>query len=87
LPNANTQTFIDMIKGILSRFALPNQVSCDNYTCYASHEFKKFANNLKSDHRNVSVVFKRILSKSLADGQDPIIGIPYHRATPLECEY
>lgn len=92
LLKTNSTTVIGKLKGIFSRFGIPEKVLSDNGPQYASHEFDTFANQWDFDHvtsspryplsnglaENSVQTIMRILKTAQSSGKDPCLRISHN---------
>ena len=73
LLNTNSTTVIGKLKGIFSRFGIPEKVLSDNGPQYTSHEFDTFAKQWDFDHVTSSPRYP--LSNGLAENMCKPLGV------------
>ena len=98
LPSTLSSTVIRCLKEFFSRHGIPEKIISDNGPQYSSHEFQDFVNQWNITHCTSSPKYaqsnglaektvqtvKRILKKSKASGQDPLLAFLEYRTTPLD---
>ena len=92
---------IHKLKGIFSRFGIPENVVSDNDPQYSSQEFAHFAQSYDFNHITSSPrypksnglaekfvqIVKRIFEKAKVDNRDPYLAMLEYRVTPLDIGY
>ena len=92
---------IHKLKGIFSRFGIPENVVSDNGPQYSSQEFAHFAQSYDFNHITSSPrypksnglaekfvqIVKRIFEKAKVDNRDPYLAMLEYRVTPLDIGY
>ena len=98
LENMKSSTVISHMKSIFARHGIPLEVRSDNGGCYASAEFKNFAETWGFKHVTSSPymsnsngqaeiyvkIVKGILNKAKAENKDPYLSILSYRNTPID---
>ena len=98
LASSQSSEVISNMKAIFARHGIPRVVKSDNGPCYASRDFKKFADDWEFRHVTSSPTFsqsnglaertvqtvKALFKKAKASGNDPYMSLLEYRNTPLD---
>ena len=96
--NLKSSSVISYTKSIFARHGIPLEVRSDNGGCYASAEFKNFAetwgfkhvtsfpymSNSNGQAEIYIEIVKGILNKTKAENKDPYLSILNYRNTPID---
>ena len=93
LSSQTSQSVIDRLKTVFSKFGLPTSMVTDNGPCYSSQLFKDFMRNHEISHVTTSPYFPSAngaaeravqTGKKILRQKDPWLGLLAYRSTPVQ---
>ncbi|KFD66246.1 hypothetical protein M514_10217 [Trichuris suis] len=93
LKDKTSETCIDILKSMFSRYGIPEVVRCDNGPCYSAYEFKEFAKQYEFEIVTSSPLYPQsngeaeravaTMGKILEKSDDIYLGLLAYRTTPM----